>query len=59
VRAWAIYPGGQSGNPVSRRYDDRLDAWLAGRLDSLVVPAAPDSLDAERVLSTLTLLPRR
>jgi penicillin amidase len=59
VRAWAIYPGGQSGNPVSRRYDDRLDAWLAGRLDSLVVPAAPDSLDPERVLSTLTLHPRR
>ncbi len=55
VRAWAIYPGGQSGNPVSTRYDDRLDAWLHGRLDSLVVPASAAEFDSARVLSTLTL----
>lgn len=57
VRAWATYPGGQSGNPVSSRYDDRLDAWLQGRLDSLVVPRTPTELDSARVLSTLTLDP--
>ncbi len=47
VRAWGIYPGGQSGNPVSRHYRDQLPAWLGGQLDSLVVPATIDQFPAE------------
>lgn len=43
VRAQAIYPGGQSGNPVSSRYADRLPRWLDGQLDSLVVPVTADA----------------
>jgi penicillin amidase len=31
VRAWGNYPGGQSGNPGSRSYDDRVEDWAAGR----------------------------
>jgi len=46
VRAWGIYPGGQSGNPVSRHYRDQLPAWLTGQLDSLVVPASVDEFPA-------------
>lgn len=42
LHAWAIYPGGQSGNPLSRRYDDRLRRWTDGVLDTLVVPATLD-----------------
>ncbi len=55
VRAWAIYPGGQSGNPASARYLDRLPRWLAGELDPVLFPKAPEGLSAERVRSTLTL----
>jgi len=30
VRAYGIYPGGQSGNPGSPYYDNFLDAWAKG-----------------------------
>lgn len=31
VEAYAIYPGGQSGNPGSIHYDDFIDDWAAGK----------------------------
>lgn len=53
LAAWGVYPGGQSGNPLSRWYRDRVARWSAGELDSLPVPASPselsDSLVAGRV----------
>lgn len=55
--AWAIYPGGQSGNPASRRYDDRLEKWRTGQLDSLVVPESEAAFAKSRLLSTLELRP--
>lgn len=30
VKAWATYPGGQSGNPGSAHYDDMLGRWING-----------------------------
>jgi penicillin amidase len=57
VRAWSIYPGGQSGNPASRRYDDRIDAWVNGELEPVLFPRSPDELPADRVMSRLTLEP--
>ena len=30
IRAYGIYPGGQSGNPGSRFYDNMLDKWVEG-----------------------------
>ncbi len=57
VHAWGTYPGGQSGNPVSARYDDRLATWAAGKLDSLRFPRKPADLKAPR--ATLTLTPER
>lgn len=30
VKAWVVYPGGQSGNPVSKYYSNMVDAWAAG-----------------------------
>jgi penicillin amidase len=44
VQAWAIYPGGQSGNPISARYADRVPRWTHGELDSLVVPRTPQDI---------------
>ena len=58
VRAMATYPGGQSGNPASPRYRDRLPGWVAGRLDTLRVPRTPAELSG-RTSATLTLEPRR
>lgn len=57
VRAWGTYPGGQSGNPASRRYDDRLPKWEAGELDTLRFPRAASDLAGRALSSTLTLTP--
>ncbi len=59
VRAWTIYPGGQSGNPVSPMYRDRIDKWLAGELDPVRFPQDPAALQQERVVATLTIQPGR
>ena len=59
VRAWGTYPGGQSGNPLSSRYLDRLPLWKAGTLDTLRFPRRPEDLAGTRVRSWLTLLPTR
>mgnify|MGYP002780171210 CR=1 FL=1 len=56
--AWAIYPGGQSGNPASRRYDDRLEKWRTGQLDTLVVPPSREAFPKARLLASLVLNPR-
>lgn len=58
VRAWATYPGGQSGAPASVRYTDRLAKWTNGMLDQVLFPRTPDALDRKRVISTLTLTPQ-
>ncbi len=54
VRAWATYPGGQSGNPSSRWYTDRLPQWVAGELAPVYLPRTPsdlpDSLRATRII---------
>jgi penicillin amidase len=58
VRAWATYPGGQSGNPASARYLDRLPRWLAGQLDTVLFPERPEALPAARLRAELLLQPR-
>ena len=35
-QGYGIFPGGQSGNPGSRYYDDMINPWIAGELDELV-----------------------
>ena len=49
VQAWGTYPGGQSGNPASPHYRDLLPRWLAGDLDSLIVPPVPEQFPSDRV----------
>ena len=36
VRAYGVFPGGQSGNPGSPAYDDLLETWRVGQLDELI-----------------------
>ncbi|HEY2848686.1 MAG TPA: penicillin acylase family protein, partial [Gemmatimonadaceae bacterium] len=59
VRAWGTYPGGQSGNPASARYDDRLPTWEAGQLDTLRFPHAAADLTGRTLSSSLTFTPER
>jgi penicillin amidase len=59
VHGWATYPGGQSGNPVSRRYANRLPQWLAGTLDSVRMPHTPGDLAPADVRAILALEPGR
>ncbi|UPL49299.1 penicillin acylase family protein [Hymenobacter sublimis] len=42
VKAYGIFPGGQSGNPASAYYDDMIDTWRVGQLDELVYLRAAD-----------------
>jgi penicillin amidase len=32
----AVYPGGQSENPASDWYSNRVDTWFAGRLNPML-----------------------
>jgi penicillin amidase len=59
MRASAIYPGGQSGNPASRRYDDRIPKWAAGELDSALFPRTQDAIPPARIASVVILRPAR
>ena len=58
IRAWAVYPGGQSGAPASPRYRDRLSRWANGQLDPILFPRTEQEIDRKRIISTLTLNPR-
>ncbi|UCC82740.1 MAG: penicillin acylase family protein [Gemmatimonadota bacterium] len=57
ISAWSIYPGGQSGHPLSSRYTDRIDKWVAGELDRVLFPRSESDLDDSRVTSLLELTP--
>src|SRR6266487_1899591 len=35
TEAYGVYPGGQSGNPGSKFYDNFVDSWVAGKYHSL------------------------
>ena len=59
MRAWATYPGGQSGNPVSSRYRSNLPRWSSGELDSLALPRRPSDLVGGSSSSELILRPAR
>ena len=38
IIAKGVYPGGQSGNPLSPAYKNRLDDWSSGSLQDLYFP---------------------
>ncbi len=57
MEAWTIYPGGQSGNPLSPRYDDRLESWIDGELEPVLYPRSAGDLPPQRIVSRLTLAP--
>lgn len=58
VRAWGTYPGGQSGNPLSPFYADRIPQWAAGGSDEILFPRDPGDIPPGRILDTITFQPR-
>ncbi len=59
ITAWGTYPGGQSGNPVSSRYADRIELWRTGALAPLRLPRAAADLSGAQLRSALILRPRK
>jgi len=57
LHAWVTYPGGQSGNPVSPWYRDRVQQWTDGTLDEALFPADPSELAESELASVLNLGP--
>ncbi|MBP9104896.1 MAG: penicillin acylase family protein [Chitinophagaceae bacterium] len=43
--AYGVYPGGQSGNPGSKFYDDYIDNWVAGKYNKLWFMREGDRMD--------------
>ncbi|MGK2864788.1 MAG: penicillin acylase family protein [Chitinophagaceae bacterium] len=52
TEAYGVYPGGQSGNPGSKYYDNFIDTWAAGKYYSLWVMKKSDEID-EKVKWTI------
>jgi penicillin amidase len=53
LRAWGVYPGGQSGNPGSPYYNNLLNSWTQGKYFEFQFESQASKIKS--VLSTLTL----
>ena len=45
TEAYGVYPGGQSGNPGSKYYDNFIDTWAAGKYNILWVMKSSETQD--------------
>lgn len=54
VRAKGVYPGGQSGNPGSRFYDNMVEAWAQGKYYDLLLLSAPTDNPDGRIIGKQT-----
>lgn len=43
-KALGVYPGGQSGNPGSRYYDDSVETWSKGEYNNLTLYKNPEEI---------------
>ncbi|HND89630.1 MAG TPA: penicillin acylase family protein, partial [Saprospiraceae bacterium] len=57
IRAWGVYPGGQSGNPSSRYYDNMVDTWAKGAYYDLLRLSAPDENPDGRIIGRQVFSP--
>ena len=55
--ALGIYPGGQSGNPGSKYYDNFIDTWAEGKYHSLNFLQSDKATEA--IIGTQTLTPNK
>jgi len=42
--AYGTYPGGQSGNPASPFYSNKISTWAKGEYDRLILSPTPQSI---------------
>lgn len=56
-KAYGLYPGGQSGNPGSKYYDNMIDRWADGKLDTLLFLKDLEQ-EAERLRYQIVLNPK-
>ncbi len=47
TEAYGVYPGGQSGNPGSKYYDNFIDTWVAGKYYAIWVMKQSEEKDAK------------
>ncbi len=52
IKSWAVYPGGQSGNPGSEHYTDQLNQWVEGKYFSLLFLQTPEDAGNKLFFST-------
>lgn len=55
-KAFGIYPGGQSGNPGSKYYDNLIDDWAAGNYRKIIFMQFPN--EPEQPMNSQTLKPK-
>ena len=53
TEAYGVYPGGQSGNPGSKYYDNFVDQWAAGKYYSLWMMTKEEAGD-KRILAKMS-----
>jgi len=51
VKAYGVFPGGESGNPGSHYYDDMVDTWSEGKLNELLFLKNKNE-KSKRIIST-------
>jgi len=54
IKAYGLYPGGQSGNPGSPFYDNMIDDWNAGELYPLWF-IKNETVESDSVTYSLTI----
>lgn len=59
IRAYGVYPGGQSGNPGSSRYADMLNHWVEGKYFRLLFLPNSTQQDNKQIRHTWTFKPAR
>jgi penicillin amidase len=52
VDAYAVYPGGQSGNPGSKHYGTFIDKWTKGEYNKLIFLPSEDTQDNKELKYT-------
>lgn len=57
IRAYGVYPGGQSGNPGSSRYADMLDHWVDGKYYRLLFLPNSARQQSKQIRHTWTFKP--
>jgi penicillin amidase len=58
VKGWGHIPGGQSGNPGSKYYDNMVEAWTNGEYFELMLMNSPQE-NPERIIFSQTISPSR